>query len=160
MSSSNKIKIVSGLLLIVAAAFFSISLLLQVLDFGYQLNNFVYITGKMLFTVYGFSSIFIPFLLFLCGMICFLSQWTLKRIIKLITAIIPFLTLVFAENICKSILAIDSSSQGIIKVAITIVTGLMLVVIENIGVGIIFDKIYLDYIKSKRSEAEKKKMTK
>jgi DNA segregation ATPase FtsK/SpoIIIE, S-DNA-T family len=156
MSSSNKIKIVSGLLLIVAAAFFSISLLLQVLDFGYQLNNFVYITGKMLFTVYGFSSIFIPFLLFLCGMICFLSQWTLKRIIKLITAIIPFLTLVFAENICKSILAIDSSSQGIIKVAITIVTGLMLVVIENIGVGIIFDKIYLDYIKSKRSEAEKK----
>ena len=71
MKQSNKSSLITGVVLLAIAALFSISLILQPLDFGVAgpgHNNIFYQLGKMLYTVYGFSSILIPAFLFLAGL--------------------------------------------------------------------------------------------
>ena len=144
MKSSNKSSILIGTILIILAAIFSICLLLQPLDFGIGgpgHNNIFYYIGNMLITVYGFSSILIPVFLLIAGLSCFASIWTAQKTMRLITAIIPFFTCVFTEKICRSVLAGGATDSGIVKAVIAGVTGLMLVIIEIIGAGIIADRI-------------------
>ncbi len=144
MKSSNKSSIITGTILLSLAAVFSICLILQVLDFGVGgpgHNNIFYFTGNMLTTVYGFSSILIPVFLLISGLYCFAAIWTAQKTMRLITALIPFYTCVLTEKICRSVLSSDSGSSAIIKAVIAGVTGLMLLIIEIIGAGIIADSV-------------------
>lgn len=144
MIRSNKAGYAAGLLLLLLAAFFSISLILQPLDFGAYgpgRGNLLFTLGRMLFSVYGFSSILIPLFLFTAAISCTADNWTTRKFVRLITAVIPFFTAVITENICKSILSLGSDSFTGIKIGITIALGVMLIVIEFLGTGIIADRI-------------------
>ena len=144
MKTSNKSSIITGAVLLALAALFSISLILQPLDFGAAgpgHNNICYILGNMLYSVYGFSSILIPVFLLISGLSCFATKWTARKTMRLITALIPFFTCVVTENICRSIIALNKGNFSIIKILVALITGAMLVVIEFLGTGILADKI-------------------
>ena len=144
MKSSNKSSIFTGTILLLLAAFFTISLAIQPLDFGIGgpgHNNILYIIGNMLFTVYGFCSLLIPLFLFIAGISCFATKWTSQKTMRLLTALIPFFTAVLTEKICRYILAIGVNNSTTIKIVITIVTGFMLIIIEILGAGIIAESV-------------------
>ena len=144
MKSSNKSSIITGTILLSLAAVFTICLILQLLDFGIGgpgHNNIFYYIGNMLITVYGFSSILIPTFLLISGLYCFATIWTAQKTMRLITAILPFFTCVFTEKICRSVLGSGGTASGMIKAVIAAVTGLMLVIIEIIGAGVIAESV-------------------
>lgn len=144
MKTSNKSSLITGIVLLLIAALFSISLILQPLDFGVSgpgHNNIFYLLGNMLYSVYGFSSILIPGFLLIAGLSCFAAKWTARKTMRLLTALVPFFTCVVTENICRSILALGHDSFAGVKMTVAIITGAMLVVIEWLGVGIIADKL-------------------
>ncbi len=143
MKSSNKSSIITGTILLSLAAVFSICLLLQLLDFGIGgpgHNNIFYYIGTMLTTVYGFSSILIPLFLLISGLYCFATIWTAQKTMRLITAILPFFTCVVTEKICRGAL-LEGGTSGTIKAVIAGITGLMLVIIEILGAGVIAEKV-------------------
>lgn len=143
MKTSNKSSLITGVVLLALAALFSISLILQLLDFGMAgpgHNNILFYLGNMLFSVYGFSSILIPAFLLIAGLSCFASVWTARKTMRLLTALIPFFTCVVTEKIIRSIVDLHSDFS-FLKIIIALITGAMLVVIEFLGVGIIADKI-------------------
>ena len=144
MKTSNKSSLITGIALLVVAALFSISLILQPLDFGATgpgRNNIFYLLGNMLYSVYGFSSILIPSFLLIAGLSCFAAKWTARKTMRLLTALVPFFTCVVTENICRSIIALGKGSFSGVKIAIAVITGIMLIVIEWLGIGIIADKL-------------------
>lgn len=144
MKSSNKPNVAVGILLLLAAAFFSIALILRGLDFGILgpgRNNILFSLGQMLFSVYGYSSVLIPLFLFVAAISCFASKWTSQKAMQLLTAIVPFFTAVGTENLCKSIAEQTFSDFKSVKIVITIIIGLMLIVIEFLIAGIIANKI-------------------
>ena len=144
MKSSNKPNVAVGILLLLAAAFFSIALILCGLDFGILgpgRNNILFSLGQMLFSVYGYSSALIPLFLFVAAISCFASKWTSQKAMQLLTAIVPFFTAVGTENLCKSIAEQTFSDFKSVKIVITIIIGLMLIVIEFLIAGIIANKI-------------------
>ena len=144
MKSSNKSSIITGTILLSLAAVFSICLLLQLLDFGIGgpgHNNIFYYIGAMLTTVYGFSSILIPLFLLISGLYCFATIWTAQKTMRLITAIVPFFTCVVTEKICRGALTDAAGTSGVIKAVIAGITGLMLVIIEILGAGIIAESV-------------------
>ena len=144
MKPSNKSSIITGTILLALAAVFSICLLLQLLDFGIGgpgHNNIFYFIGNMLTAVYGFSSILIPVFLLISGLSCFATIWTAQKTMRLITAILPFFTCVVTEKICRSVLGGQTGTSEIIKAIIAAVTGLMLVIIEILGAGVIAESV-------------------
>lgn len=144
MKLSNKQNVAVGTVLLLLAAFFSIALILQPLDFGVSgpgRDNVFYRLGNMLASVYGFSSILIPLFLFSASISCFASKWTARKSMRFLTAVIPFFTSVIVEKICKIIKSQSTTEYDIIKIILAVIIGLMLVVIEFLGAGVIADKI-------------------
>ena len=142
MERLNKPKYAAGMLLLLIAAFFSVSLMLQPFDFiayGKGLGSLLFLLGSMLVSVYGFSSVLVPVFLFFAAMACFSGKWTRRKTMRFLTAVVPFFTAVITENICKSIAEFSSDFTGI-KISVTIALGAMLIVIEWLGAGIIADK--------------------
>ena len=145
MERSNKaVKagIAAGAVFLLLAAFFSISLILHALDFGVSgpgRSTIFFSLGEMLVAVYGFSSIFIPVFLFCAAIACFSSEWTKRKALRFITAVIPFFTAVITESICRSIA--ESGSFIGIKIGMTLLIGILLIVIEFLGTGIIADRM-------------------
>ncbi len=138
-STQAKSNLISGIVILLTAALFSISLLLQLFDFGtVNSGNFMLNLGRMLFSVYGFSSILIPVFFLIAGLSCFASIWTARKAFRLLTAIVPFFTCVICENLIRSVT--DANHPGV-KICIVLVTGIMLVVIEFVGAGLIADRI-------------------
>ncbi|MGI5055876.1 DNA translocase FtsK [Treponema socranskii] len=143
MERLNKPKYAVGMLLLLLAAFFSVSLMLQPFDFiayGAGFESVLFLLGAMLVSVYGFSSVLVPAFLFCAAMACFSGKWTRRKTMRLLTAVVPFFTAVITENICKSIAEFSSDFTGI-KIGVTIALGTVLIVIEWLGAGIIADKI-------------------
>lgn len=147
MKLSNKPNLVTGTVLLLVAAFFSISLALLPLDFGasWQGNSnplyiYAYTLGNILFSVYGFSSIWIPVFLFAAGVSCFATRWTARKSMQLLTAIIPFFTSVAIEKICVSINEFPDEFSTI-KIVLTLAVGIFLIAIEILTAGLLADKI-------------------
>ena len=152
MKASNKYSIITGAVLLALAALFSISMILLPLDFGAAgpgHNNILFLLGDMLYSVYGFSSILIPAFLLTASLSCFASEWTARKTMRFLTALVPFFTCVITENICRSIINLENTSFPEVKIAVTIVTGVMLVVIEYFAAGILADKIAKKNLKHK-----------
>ena len=147
MKLSNKPNIATGSILLLVAAFFSIALALLPLDFGAAspaqnsiLYNVAYMLGNILFSVYGFSSILIPVFLFIAGISCFASQWTARKSMRLLTAIVPFFTSVIVEKICFAIYRTGDDFASV-KIVLTAAIGVFLAAIEILAAGILADKI-------------------
>lgn len=144
MKSSIKSSIIAGIGILLLAAFFSISLITRALDFGVSgpgHNNIFFMLGDMLYSVYGFSSILIPGFLIVCGLCCFSQNWTSRKTLRLLTAIIPFFTAVITESICRSIVTTGSARFMGTKITATVISGLMLMIIEVIGAGLLADRL-------------------
>lgn len=160
MKLSNKPNLIAGIILLLVAAFFSIALIIQPLDFGSfgpGRENFLYQLGNMLTSVYGISSILIPVFLFMAAISCFLSKWTAKKSMILLTAIIPFFTSVGIEKLCR-IIAKNGNNDKLIKIILTSIIGLMLILIEIFTAGSLADKIYRkNSKKDKHSEKSEEK---
>lgn len=159
MKTSNKSSIITGVVLLLLAALFSISLILQPLDFGVAgpgHNNFFYVLGNIIFTVYGFSSILIPIFLLIAGLSCFATTWTARKTVFLLTAIIPFFTSVITENICRSIISLGDRPLTALKVVITLVTGILLIVMEFLGEAILADKINEKFFSKSKNKKDNK----
>ena len=123
MKLSNKPNIAAGIVLLLVAAFFSISLILQALDFGSfgpGRENLLYQLGSMLTSVYGFSSILIPVFLFYAAISCFASRWTARKSMQLLTAVIPFFTTVGIEKVCRMIVNHTTDNFAFIKIVLTL----------------------------------------
>ena len=142
-STQAKTNIISGIILLILAALFSITLLMQLLDYGTFQSGFFVSLGRMLFAVYGFSSILIPGFFLTAGLSCFATTWTARKAFRLLTAIVPFFTCVICEKIIRSIAETGTrySEFPTVKILIVSITGLMLVVIEFLAAGIIADRI-------------------
>lgn len=147
MRLSNKPNIVTGSILLLGAAFFSIALALLPMDFGAygpgsssSLYTTAYNIGEILFSVYGFSSILIPVFLFIAGISCFASRWTARKSMRLLTAVVPFFTSVIIEKICRAMLEYPDDFTSI-KVALTVSIGAFLVAIEILTAGLIADRV-------------------
>lgn len=147
MRLSNKPNIVTGSILLLGAAFFSIALALLPMDFGSYgpgsssaLYTAAYSLGNVLFSVYGFSSILIPVFLFIAGISCFASRWTARKSMRLLTAIVPFFTSVIIEKICRAMLEYPDEFTGI-KIILTVAIGGFLVAIEILAAGILADRV-------------------
>ncbi len=142
MKVSNKTNLTAGIILLLLAAFFSIALLLQPLDFGQfgpGKSNFLFVLGSILTGAYGFTSILIPVFLFVSAISCFASKWTARRSMRLLTAIFPFFTSFAAERLVKFFL--HDQNFIAIKIALTITVAIMLIAIEFLVAGILADKI-------------------
>ncbi|MCF0241311.1 MAG: hypothetical protein HUK25_01655, partial [Treponema sp.] len=158
-STKATTNLLSGIALLLSAAFFTICLLLQLFDFGsFGQGNIVLNTGKMLYAVYGFSSILIPVFLLISGLLCFASKWTARKAFRLLTAVVPFFTCVFCEKIIRSVIDMGYNTFPIVRVVITLATGIMLVIIEFVAEGIIADKINGKSKLSKKSPSKAKKL--
>ena len=159
MRASNKSSIITGAVLLLLAALFTISLILLPLDYGVAgpgHNNIFYLLGDMLYSVYGFCSILIPGFLFVSGLSCFAAKWTARKTLRLLTALIPFFTCVVTESIIRSVVKVDHSPFAIVKILIALVTGAMLVVIEFLGTGIIADRLNKGGFKNLKKKAAPK----
>lgn len=144
MKVSNKTNIAAGIVLLLLAAFFSIALLLQPLDFGQfgpGKTNFLFQLGEMLTSVYGFTSILIPVFLFTAAISCFASNWTARKSMRLLTAAFPFFTSFAAEKLIKFFLAEADRNFIGLKIAVTLILAAMLIAIEFLLAGIIADRI-------------------
>lgn len=148
MKISNKPNFAAGTILLLIAAFFSISLALIPLDFGNfgpAQDNLLYITayslGDMLFSVYGFSSILIPVFLLVAGLSCFASKWTSRKSMRLLTAVVPFFTSVFVEKLCRYFAKDYTDDFSSIKIVLAVIIGIMLVVMEIIIAGLVAERI-------------------
>ena len=154
MERFNKALSAAGVILLLLAAFFSISLMLVLLDFGtVSHSNIIFLLGHMLATAYGFSSVLIPVFLLIAATACFSGKWTSRKAMRLLTGVVPFFTAVLTETICTSILEISNDDYAGIKVAVTIVLGAMLIVIEYLGAGIIADKL-MQWTKDKKTDVQ------
>ncbi|MBR5645349.1 MAG: hypothetical protein IKX23_01760 [Treponema sp.] len=154
MKSSNKSSLLTGIILLSLSAVFTICLLIQLLNFGASGpgQNIFFNLGLMLVSVYGISSSLIPVFLFIAGLSCFATTWTSQKTMRLLTAIIPFFTIVLTEKIVRSILNLDYSSSTIIKVVITIVTGIILCIVEILVVSFIAESINQRIFHSERTK--------
>ena len=144
MNSSNKPNVVPGIFLMLLAAFFSLALILQVFDFGSFApgqDNIFYFFGKILISVYGFTSSLIPLFLLLASLSCFASKWTAKKSMMLLTAVIPFFTSFGTEKFCRFILSSETIDFPEIKAVVIAIIGLMLIVIEILLAGVFADKV-------------------
>lgn len=144
MNSSNKPNVVPGVFLMLLAAFFSLALILQVFDFGSFApgqDNIFYFFGKMLISVYGFTSSLIPLFLLLASLSCFASKWTAKKSMMLLTAVIPFFTSFGTEKFCRFILSSETIDFPEIKAVVIAIIGFMLIVIEILLAGVFADKV-------------------
>ena len=141
--SANRTNLISGIVLLVLAAFFTIALMTQPLEAmgaSTEQIKFLWLIGNMIFSVYGYSSLLIPSFFLVSGLSCFASAWTARRSMRLLTAVVPFFTAVITENICKSFLEYPSDYNGI-KLAVTLITGTALITIEFLGAGVLADRI-------------------
>lgn len=159
MRISSKQNIAVGSLLLVLSAFFSIALILQLLDFGSfgpGHGNIFFGTGQMLYSVYGFSSVLIPVFLLAAALACFASKWTARKSMILLTAVIPFFTSVGTEKICRIIFENFDPFKNV-KIGLVLMLGAMLIAIEFLAAGIIADKIS-NPVKNRNKKLDSKKV--
>ena len=89
MKKSNKPNIGIGFILLLIAAFFTLTILTQFIDLGglgTERFNLLSKLGKILSNAYGYSSILIPVFLFVAAISCFASRWNARKSMRLITA--------------------------------------------------------------------------
>ncbi len=130
--NEKRAAIITGTLLFMVAAFFSVSIILGILDFGSlsRSSNLAYRFGFMLVSVYGVCSLFIPAFFFVAGCFCLDAQWSLQRMMCLLVSIIPFFTLAFAERSARNIAQSDSSPIAAVKITVLLVIAILLVAAE------------------------------
>lgn len=134
MKKSEKISAISGISLLVVAALFLVSLLLQLIPFANRdaaplLNGL----GGLLYGAYGYSSFLIPAFFFAAGLGYFLFPWSEKIGVLYASSCIPFFTIVVCEKVCAGMLSLGNSPLVGIQIAVAIIVCILLLAIEYFG---------------------------
>ncbi|MDR3284161.1 MAG: DNA translocase FtsK, partial [Treponema sp.] len=135
---------VAGLVNQIIAAFFALSLLVTAFDFGINpsaAGNVFVRFGSLLTGAYGFSAVLIPVFLFAAGLEYFNFNWTKKQGAYLFFSLIPFFTVVAMEKICRYFAGTDAGPLLVIKNGLVLLVGALLVAIEYLLIGVIYDLV-------------------
>ncbi|MGL4986903.1 MAG: hypothetical protein ACRC5H_07185, partial [Treponemataceae bacterium] len=158
MKENNHVNFTIGFALILFAAFIMVILMPPILAnkaVGIELSSPVFHIGKVLFTIYGFSSLLVPFFLLAAGITMFLPNWSMIKGIYLSSSIFPFFTFVLGEKVYYMITQTGDSSLKWIK-ALTVLTVIIIIcIIEYIVVSMIMD-IYNSNPEKPKSDNEQK----
>lgn len=153
MKQSEKSIILGGIVLLILAAFFTISIMVQFLNFGVTKEILVFFKiGQILFSAYGYSSILIPVFLFVAAISFFSVNFTKKRAVILGASLLPFYTVVATERICNKILPGSTEPVFALKLITSICICGLLITIEYLATGIAYDSI----VSLKKKEKRKK----
>lgn len=153
MKQSEKSIILGGIVLLILAAFFTISIMVQFLNFGVTKEILVFFKiGQILFSAYGYSSILIPIFLFVAAISFFSVNFTKKRAVILGASLLPFYTVVATERICNKILPGSTEPVFALKLITSICICGLLITIEYLATGIAYDSI----VSLKKKEKRKK----
>ena len=96
MKQSEKSIIFSGIVLLFLAAFFTISIMVQFLNYGVTKEiSAIFTIGGVLLSAYGYSSIFVPVFLFVSSLILFTAGFTKKT-----SCNFSFFTFAFLYSCC------------------------------------------------------------
>ena len=155
MKQSEKSIIFGGIVLLFLAAFFTISIMVQFLNYGVtkEISSFFRI-GGILLSAYGYSAIFVPVFLFVSSLTLFSTGFTKKRAVILASSLLPFYTVVATERILNNILPGSTEPIFILKLITSICICGLLIAIEYLATGIAFDAIVS--IKNKKNQKLKK----
>ena len=132
----------TGVFLYFLAALFSISIMASVFFRESAGSSLIGSIGSILTGAYGFCSILIPAFFILAGSFCLSAKWSLQRAYILLISIIPFFTLVFAENNSRSIYENDTSPIAFAKIFVLVIISILLVVIEYLAAVLIATKVH------------------
>lgn len=142
MKQSERPVIIFGAVLLLAAAFFTISILLHFVHFGTEAGGFfLFSIGSILFSVYGFSCFLIPVFLFVSALVLFMPSWDAKKAVLLGVSILPFFTIVVMERICKIILPDSTFPVFMVKLIAVLLIGSILIIIEYLAAGVFYESI-------------------
>ena len=138
---------VAGAALFALASFFSFALLVHL--FGFAGRNsfalkFLFGTGKILTSAYGFCSILIPVFFFAASLTAFSGQRTFKKCVYISFSLVPFFTAVAIEKLYR---AITFGYEGVssfkaFQLVLTFVIGILVIVIEYLLAGIVAERIF------------------
>ena len=156
MKQSEKSIIFGGIVLLFLAAFFTISLMVQFLNYGITEEILLFFgIGGILLSAYGFSAFLVPIFLFVSSITLFSAGLNKKKAVILASSILPFFTVVATERICKSILPGSTEPVFILKLVTAICICALLIAIEYLSIGIAYDS----FISIKRFGKKKKQNT-
>ena len=154
MKQSEKSIIFSGIVLLFLAAFFTISIMVQFLNYGVTKEISTFFTiGGILLSAYGYSSILVPVFLFASSLTLFTAGFTKKRAVILASSLLPFYTVVATERICNNILPGSTEPVFVLKLVTSICICGLLIAIEYLAIGIAFDAFVS--IKNKKNQKTK-----
>lgn len=143
MIKTEKATTIWGFILLIIAAFFLAAILFNILP-GTNLSGiagFFFSAGKILYQVYGFSSLLIPVFFFATGISCFTESWSNKKGFILCVSTLPFFTIAGVEKICRTICSTDSGPLLTIKIAAIVTIAILLVIVEYAAAAVIGSRI-------------------
>lgn len=142
MKHSERPVIISGAVLLLAAAFFTISIMSHFVHFGTDNGGiFLLSIGSILFSVYGYSCFLIPVFLFVSAMVLFMPNWDLKKAVLLGVSILPFFTVVVMERVCRILLPDSTLPVFMVKLIAVLCIGIILIVIEYLSASVIYESV-------------------
>ena len=106
--------------------------------------RFLFGTGKILTSAYGFCSVLIPVFFFAASLTAFSGQRTFKKCVYISFSLVPFFTAVAIEKLYR---AISFGYEGVssfkaFQLILTFVIGLLVIVIEYLLAGIVAERIF------------------
>ncbi len=140
MKHSERPVIIFGAVLLLAAAFFTISIFLHFVHFGTEGSFFFLLSiGTILFSVYGYSCFLIPVFLFASAIVLFLPEWNQKKAVMLGVSIFPFFTTVIMERVCGILLPDSTFPVFMVKLIAIVLIGGILIIIEYLSAAVLYD---------------------
>lgn len=143
MIKTEKATTIWGFILLIMAAFFLATILFNMLPGTNPsgITGFFFSAGKILYQVYGFSSLLIPVFFFAAGISCFTESWSNKKGFILCVSILPFFTIAGVEKICRTICSTDSGPLLTIKIAAIVTIAILLIIVEYAAAVVIGSRI-------------------
>lgn len=156
MKQSEKSIIFGGIVLLFLAAFFTISIMVQFLNYGIT-NNLLgfFEIGNVLLSAYGYSAILVPIFLFVSAIFLLSVNFSKKKAVILAASLLPFYTVVATERICNKILPGSTEPVFILKISAAICICGLLIAIEYLAINIAYDAI----LSIKKSGKKKEKIS-
>lgn len=156
MKQSEKSIIFGGIVLLFLAAFFTISIMVQFLNYGITNNLLVFFEiGNVLLSAYGYSAILVPIFLFVSAIFLLSVNFSKKKAVILAASLLPFYTVIATERICNKILPGSTEPVFILKISAAICICGLLIAIEYLAINIAYDAI----LSIKKSGKKKEKIS-
>lgn len=144
MDRAKRTAWLSGSILLIFAALATVSLIMQLFDFGritYGRTFWLYTFGKTIGKTYGLSSILVPIFLICAATCCFFRRTDLRTLFLLGGATVPFFTLALTEHLCRMLFTAQDDSFLVPKLTAVVVIGMLCVAMEVVGLFIVADGV-------------------